>query len=140
VGDDGRDEALSFGPINVVLKATAESTGGALTVFEELPPLQDTPAHVHAREDEAFYILEGEHSVTRGDEELTVKPGDFVFLPRGVPHSHRRLVPEVGHLLVICSPAGFEQFFRDLAEADAAGTLGPDAYAAASERAGVTWL
>jgi hypothetical protein len=43
-------------------------------------------------------------------------------------------------VLIMTSPAGLEGFFRELAAADEAGTLGPDAYAAASERYGVTWL
>jgi hypothetical protein len=46
----------------------------------------------------------------------------------------------VGRELVALTPGGFEQFFRDLAQAERDGTLGPDAYAAASERAGITWL
>ena len=41
---------------------------------------------------------------------------------------------------MVCSPAGFEGFLRDLAAADAEGRLGPDAYAAASEKAGINWL
>jgi mannose-6-phosphate isomerase-like protein (cupin superfamily) len=132
-------ERLSFGEVTVILKATAESTSGALTIFEEIPPMADTPAHTHSREDELFYVLEGEHIVERGDTVLRAGPGDVVFLPRGVPHAHRRVVPKQGRLLVVCRPAGFEQFFRDLAAADSEGTLGPDAYAAAFERAGVTW-
>jgi mannose-6-phosphate isomerase-like protein (cupin superfamily) len=133
-------ERLAFGEGTVVLRATAATTGGALTIFEEVPPLLDTPPHVHSREDELFYILEGEHIVQRGQMEFGVGPGDAVFLPRGVPHAQRRVVPGEGRLLVVCSPAGFEEFFRDLAAADADGRLGPDAYAAASERAGISWL
>jgi hypothetical protein len=43
-------------------------------------------------------------------------------------------------LLVVCQPAGFEQFFRDLAAAHTAGALGPAEYADASEKAGITWV
>lgn len=133
-------ERLVFGEGTVVLRATAATTGGSLTIFEEIPPLLDTPPHVHSREDELFYILEGEHIVRRGEMEFSVGPGDAVFLPRGVPHAQRRVVRGEGRLLVVCSPAGFEGFLRDLAAADAEGRLGPDAYAAASERAGINWL
>jgi mannose-6-phosphate isomerase-like protein (cupin superfamily) len=133
-------ERLVFGEGTVVIKASTASTGGVLTVFEEIAPLLDTPLHVHANEDELFYILEGEHIVQRGDEEFRLAPGDSIFLPRGVPHSQRRVVPKAGRLLVMTSPGAFEGFFRDLAAADAAGTLGPDAYAAASEKYGITWL
>lgn len=99
----------------------------------------DTPLHVHAKEDEMFYVLEGEHIVQCGDQEFNLGPGGVVFLPRGIPHSQRRVVPGEGRLLVLTSPAGFEGFFRELAEADRAGELGPDAYAAASKRYGITW-
>ena len=67
-------------------------------------------------------------------------PGDLVFAPRGVPHSQRRVVPRTGRLLVLTSPAGFEGFFRELAAAESAGVLGPEAYASASRNYGVTWL
>jgi hypothetical protein len=49
-------------------------------------------------------------------------------------------VPRTGRILIMTSPAGFEGFFRELAEAEAAGTIGPDPYAEAFERYGITWL
>ena len=133
-------ERLVFGDVKVLVRASADTTGGAFTVFEEVPPLVDTGLHVHANEDEIFYILEGEHVIRCGDEEFHVGPGGMVFAPRGVPHSQRRVVPGAGRLIVLMSPAGFEGFFRELAEAERAGRLGPDAYAAASEKYGITWL
>jgi mannose-6-phosphate isomerase-like protein (cupin superfamily) len=138
--EESRGERLVFGEGTVVIRASAEATGGALTVFEEVPPLLDTPLHVHSNEDELFYILEGEHIVQRGDEEFRLGPGEAIFLPRGVPHAQRRVVTGAGRLLVVCAPGRFEGFFRDLAEADREGRLGPDAYAAASEKFGITWL
>lgn len=137
-GDDG--ESLVFGDIIIRVRVSAASTGGAFFVFEEGPPMLDTPLHVHEREDEVFHVLEGEHVVRCGDDEFQVGPGSLVFLPRGVPHGHRRVVPGAGRLLGLTSPGEFEGFFRALADADAAGVLGPDAYAAASERYGITWL
>lgn len=83
-------ETLRFGAIEVIVKADARATAGALTVFEEVPPVADTPLHVHSREDELFYVLEGDHVVVRGEEELRVGPGAVVFLPKGIPHAHRR--------------------------------------------------
>jgi mannose-6-phosphate isomerase-like protein (cupin superfamily) len=135
-----RDERLTFGGVNVVIRVSAEDSGGAMTVMEEVPPMVDTPLHVHSREDELFYIVEGEHVITLGDEEHRLGPGDALFAPRGIPHAQRRVEPGVGRELIVVTPGGFEQFFRDLAEAERDGTLGPDAYAAASGRAGITWL
>jgi mannose-6-phosphate isomerase-like protein (cupin superfamily) len=138
--DADAGERLVFGEITVVVRASAETTGGAFSIIEEVPPMADTPLHVHANEDEVFYVLEGEHIVQCGDQEFRLGPGGLVFLPRGIPHSQRRVVPGQGRQLVLTSPAGFEGFFRELAEAHSAGRLGPEAYAAASERYGITWL
>jgi mannose-6-phosphate isomerase-like protein (cupin superfamily) len=136
--DDG--ERLVFGPVTILVRASAETTRGAFTLFEEVPPLVDTPLHVHEVEDELFHVLEGEHVFQVGDDEFRAGPGEMVVAPRGIPHSQRRVVPTEGRLLVMTSPAGLEGFFRELAAADRAGTLGPAAYASASRNYGIAWL
>lgn len=133
-------ELLRFGEVQILVRASAESTGGAFSLFEEVPPLVDTPLHVHANDDELFYILEGEHVIQVGERELHAGPGGVVFAPRGIPHAQRRVEPGVGRLMAMTTPGGLDGFFRQLAEADSAGTLGPEAYAEASERYGITWL
>lgn len=133
-------ERLVFGEVTILIRASAETTRGAFTLFEEVPPLLDTPRHVHEREDELFYVLEGEHVFQVGEEEFRAGPGGLVFAPRGVPHAQRRVVSGEGRLLILTSPAGFEGFFRELAAADEAGTLGPEAYASASQNYRITWL
>jgi mannose-6-phosphate isomerase-like protein (cupin superfamily) len=135
-----REERLVFGGITIVVRVSAEDSGGAMTVLEEVEPMSDTPLHVHSREDELFYIVEGEHIITLGEREHRLGPGDALFAPRGVPHAQRRVEPGVGRELIVVTPGGFERFFRDLAAAESDGTLGPEAYAKASERAGITWL
>jgi mannose-6-phosphate isomerase-like protein (cupin superfamily) len=132
-------ERLRFGEVEIVVKASADTTGGTFTIFEENDPV-DTPLHVHANEDELFYVLEGEHVFQVGEREFQAGPGGLVFAPRGVPHAQRRVVPRTGRILVLTSPAGFEGFFRELAEADRAGALGPDTYAHASKQYGIRWL
>ena len=134
------DELVRFGDATILVRASGESTRGTLSLFEELPPMIDTPRHVHANEDELFYVLEGEHVIEVGGEEHRVGPGGAVFAPREVPHAQRRVVPGEGRLLIMTVPGGFDGFFRDLAAADGAGELGPDAYAAASRKYGITWL
>jgi mannose-6-phosphate isomerase-like protein (cupin superfamily) len=133
-------ETLTFGETTILVRTSAEDSSGAITVLEEGPPMLDTPMHVHSKEDELFYVMDGEHIVTLGGEEFRIGPGEAIFLPREIPHAQRRVVPGQGRQLVICIPGGFEQFFRDLAHADRDGNLGPEAYAKASEKAGVTWL
>jgi quercetin dioxygenase-like cupin family protein len=137
--DAGDGERLRFGEVEVLIRIPGEATGGAYTVFEENEPV-DTPLHVHEREDELFYVLEGEHVFQVGEQEHRAGPGDLVFAPRGIPHSQRRVVPRKGRTLVLTSPGGLEGFFRELAAADGDGSLGPEAYARASERYGITWL
>jgi quercetin dioxygenase-like cupin family protein len=135
----GAGERLRFGEVEVLVRIAGEATGGAFMLMEEREAL-DTPLHRHAHEDEVFYALEGDHVIQVGDEEHRIGPGDFVFAPRGVPHAQRRVVPRTGSMLILVAPAGLEGFFRDLAAADRAGELGPDAYARVSERYGITWL
>ncbi len=73
------------------------------------------PMHVHSREDETFYILSGEVQAYLGDAVTKLGPGDTVFLPRKVPHTYQ-VISEHASFLVFASPAGFEQFFRDITE------------------------
>jgi quercetin dioxygenase-like cupin family protein len=136
----GEGELIDIGTAAFLVRATADGTGGVLTMLDELPPLLDTSRHVHRYEDETFYVLDGEHEFVSGDRTFRLGPGGVAFLPRGIPHAHRRLVPGVGRLLCVTTPAGFERFFRDLAEAARSGEPPETAYARASERAGITWL
>ena len=121
------------------MRASGETTGGGFSIIEEIDAL-DTPLHLHEREDELFYVLEGEHEFRVGDAVFPAGPGAVVFGPRGVPHAHRRLVPRAGSFLTMCSPPGLEGFFRDLDAAERAGTIGPEVYAETSRRYGIVWL
>ena len=135
----GEGERLRYASADFLIRASAETTGGAFCVVEEIAPL-DTPLHVHEREDELFYVVEGEHVFQVGDDTFEVGPGGLVFGPRGVPHAQRRVVPRTGRILDFCAPAGIEGFFRELAAADAAGAGGPDTFARVSAAYGITWL
>ncbi|MDR3517253.1 MAG: cupin domain-containing protein [Azospirillaceae bacterium] len=71
--------------------------------------------HVHSREDETLTVLAGAVVVQVGDATTTLHPGDTVFLPRGVPHTYQVITPQATFLGTI-GPAGFENFFRTIAE------------------------
>ncbi|WP_297549880.1 cupin domain-containing protein [Amycolatopsis sp.] len=72
------------------VKATVESTGGAFGLLEaSVPPGSGPPPHVHTRQDEAFYLLDGVLEVTAGEKTTVVRTGDFVYLPRGTAHWFR---------------------------------------------------
>ena len=137
--DADTGERLRFSDAEFIVKVSADSTNGAFTVIEEVDPL-DTPLHVHRNEDELWYVLEGEHVIQVGDDEFHVGPGETVFGPRGVPHAQRRVVPRTGRFLEFFSPAGFEGFFRELAEAERTSSSMPEAYVRVSEKYGITWL
>jgi quercetin dioxygenase-like cupin family protein len=96
--------------------------------------------HIHHSHDELFYILEGEHVFTVGGTEFQAAPGDLVFGPREVPHAHRRVVPRTGRILEMFSPAGFEDFFRAIAEADRDGQLGVEDMQRIAMKYGATFL
>jgi quercetin dioxygenase-like cupin family protein len=83
----GAGDTRWFLDTRMTVKAGGAHTGGALTVIEWSAPVGfGPPRHVHNSEDEMFYVLEGELVVECGDQRWTAGPGDFTFLPRGVPH------------------------------------------------------
>ncbi len=92
-------------------------TGGAFSLVEHpLPPRAlGSPIHTHVNEDEYSYILEGRVGLQLGDEVILAGPGDLVFKPRGIPHAFWNAGDEPARLLEIISPAGFENYFRELA-------------------------
>ena len=98
------------------LKASRSSTSGALTLIES-----DTdggaPPHVHTREDEAMYVLDGEITARVGGQEFRATRGSFVFMPRGEEHAWD-VVGGRAVVLILAAPAGLEEF---LAEFHAAG-------------------
>ena len=94
-----------------------ERTAGAFSLVEHpMPPRAlGSPLHTHRNEDEYSYILEGQIGLQLGDETLLTKAGDLVFKPRGIPHAFWNAGDEPARLLEIISPAGFENYFRELA-------------------------
>ena len=107
-------EAVWFLASRLTLKATGESTGGTLSLIEALlAPGSAAPWHVHHRDDEMFYILDGSFLFKCGEELFEGGPGSFVFLPRGIPHSLKNVDQTVGKLLTLTTPAGLHQYFVD---------------------------
>jgi quercetin dioxygenase-like cupin family protein len=113
-----------FGAL-VVIKATAKDTGGQLAVVEVTePPGAEAPLHVHHREDEAFWVLDGDVTFEVGDTTFEATSGDFAFGPRDVPHRYE--VGDAGcRLLFMLTPAGFEELLMKMSEPAASRTLPP---------------
>jgi quercetin dioxygenase-like cupin family protein len=100
----------------VTVLARAEQTGGAFGLMEAvLAKGADPPPHVHHREDESFFVLEGSLSVRVGDESFSAVPGSFVFCPRDVPHL-LTVDTQLARLLTLITPGGLEPFFVELGE------------------------
>jgi mannose-6-phosphate isomerase-like protein (cupin superfamily) len=70
---------------------------------------REVEPHVHADEDDAFYILEGELTFVLGDEEVSAPAGTFVLAPPGVEHGFRNDGAEPARILNIHAPAGFDR-------------------------------
>jgi len=82
------------------------------------------PLHIHHREDETFYVIAGEISFFVGDQRIEATAGDFVFAPKGVPHTFL-VTSDRAEYLASFSPAGAEQFFAEVAPRVVSGELAP---------------
>jgi quercetin dioxygenase-like cupin family protein len=98
-------------------KLTSAETSGTLAVIETLTfPQNGPPIHTHTNEDETFYILDGRFSFTIGDRTFEAGPGTFVRAPREIPHGYKNISALPARKLLMISPAGFENFFREIGE------------------------
>ena len=96
---------------------TGEESGGAYFAMEALvPPGGGPPPHIHRREDETFYLLEGEIQFRLGHETITAGPGDFVNVPRGTVHNFTNAGSETARMVLTFTPAGIERFFEETLE------------------------
>jgi quercetin dioxygenase-like cupin family protein len=100
-----------------IVKATASQTSGAFGLIEQLAPVgAGSPYHVHRAEDESFYILEGELEFISGDRRFSGGPGEYVFLPRDIPHGFRVIGASTARFLILIAPGGFEGFATEMGE------------------------
>lgn len=126
LGADGGEAIWYFGGLMTV-KAGGEHTGERFSLHEHLAPRgMATPLHVQPREDEAFYVLEGDLTFFLDGEPLSIPAGGSAFVPRGTPHSFR-VESETARYLVLNTPAGHERFFRAVGEPARELTLPPPA-------------
>jgi mannose-6-phosphate isomerase-like protein (cupin superfamily) len=122
----GRTQPLWFIDNLVHVHVDGDASGGTLALQDErgrrgnMPPL-----HVHRRDDETFYVLEGEVTLFVGGEQIVLGPGQAAFAPRDVPHAYR-VESDEARWLVITTPAGFEAFVREVADPAPTDELPPD--------------
>ena len=123
----GEGEALwAFGTLATV-KASSDTSDGRVAVIEQLAPQgAGSPLHVHHREDEWFYVLEGALTFWVGGEVVEARAGSFIYGPRDIPHTFVVSSPQARFLLVT-EPAGFENFMRAMGQPASTPTIPPPA-------------
>lgn len=114
------------------VKASRASTGGMLTLIES-KTTGGAPLHVHSREDEYFYVIEGTLTVRCGEDRFEAGPRSFVYLPRGVPHDWD-VVGDSATVLLLTVPAMLEEFLEEF------HTASDDGRAGVAEKYGLTFL
>ena len=143
----GATEGRTAAPLNIVGEETlvkvsdADSQGQFAAFHLVAPPMSGPPRHVHSREDEWFYVLEGELVFELDDERVTVAEGGSVWLRRGVVHAYQNFTERDARLLVATVPGGFQHFFEEVSAAAPAGGM-PDreVFAAIDAKYGITTL
>jgi mannose-6-phosphate isomerase-like protein (cupin superfamily) len=115
------------------VKASVHSTGGAFTLIES-HSAGGAPWHVHTREDEFFYVVEGEIIVWCGKEEFRAGPRSFVFLPRGIPHAWDVTSRTKATVLMMTVPAMLDEFLREFHHA------APDQRNTVAQKYGITFF
>jgi quercetin dioxygenase-like cupin family protein len=112
------------GPTTVTIKATGEETNDSFYLGEGVfePGFPGPPPHRHRRLHDMFYVLDGTLTMRLGDETLELEPGSFVCVPPGVVHTFSNPSDTAVKILNFNTPAGWENYMRDLAAALAGGT------------------
>ena len=135
-----RDGAAGFlGTIGVRFMIDGLEAGQRFSLVEHpmSPRVLAAPLHKHTREDEYSFVLEGRVGALLGDEVLIGKPGDLIFKPRNQWHTFWNAGDEPARILEIISPAGFEEFFRELVDLGGVTQVQPQTFAGLCERYGL---
>jgi quercetin dioxygenase-like cupin family protein len=132
----GEGEHHDAGAAQIVIKAAGEHTGGAFFLTESTlaPGFAGPPPHRHRQLHDMFYVLDGTLTLRLGDRTVEAAPGSFACVPPGVVHTFRNDSDGPVRLLNFNTPAGFEHYMRDLAEAAQSGPLTPDVFARVASR------
>jgi mannose-6-phosphate isomerase-like protein (cupin superfamily) len=119
----GEGELIS-GPSSVTIKATGNDTAGSFYLGENViaPGFAGPPSHVHERLHDMFYVLEGTLTMQVGDETVDLGAGSFVCIPPGIVHTFSNRSEGPVRFLNFTTPAGWENYMRDLAATLASGS------------------
>ena len=124
-GRQSLDRSVWYNGSLMTFLATGEETHGQFALIEAVARRGNVPPpHIHHREDEIFYVLEGEIVVSVGDRTIKGTAGTMVFLPRDVRHSFT-IESEQSRMLILLTPAGLEGWFKEFSAPAPAMTLPP---------------
>jgi mannose-6-phosphate isomerase-like protein (cupin superfamily) len=132
----GEGELHDAGPAQIVIKAAGEHTAGSFFLTESTlsPGFAGPPPHLHRRLHDMFYVLEGTLTIRLGDRTVEAGAGSFACVPPGVVHTFRNDSDAPVRMLNFNTPAGFEHYMRELAEAARSAPLTPDVFAGVASR------
>ena len=111
-------EGPAFSAVGDVYRilATGDQTCGVYALCEaRVLPGGGPPPHIHHREDESFFVLEGEIAFQLAGKTVVAKAGAFIQGPRGIPHAFKNESSAPARMLIHVSPPGFEQFLAEFA-------------------------
>jgi mannose-6-phosphate isomerase-like protein (cupin superfamily) len=135
--DDAREGFL--GTIGVRFMIDGAEAGERFSLVEHpmSPRALAAPVHLHTREDEYSYVLEGRMGALLGEEVVEAGPGDLVFKPRNQWHTFWNAGDEPCRILEFISPAGFERFFQELSDMGGVAQVDEETFARLRERYGL---
>ena len=127
--DDVAPRRIGGGGIEMVLHASAEETSGRFELIEDIRPAGGGPApHLHREGEEAFFVLAGRFTLTRGTDEIIGGPGTVIVVPRGTRHAYRA-EEDGSRILFVVAPAGLAEFLDEIGRLLVSGVPGADAVA-----------
>jgi mannose-6-phosphate isomerase-like protein (cupin superfamily) len=133
---DGAEGFLGSIGVRFMIDGNEAAERFSLVEHPMSPRALAAPLHLHTREDEYSFVLEGRMGALLGDDVVEAGPGDLVFKPRNQWHTFWNAGDEPCRILEIISPAGFENFFRELSDMGGAINSDPDELTALGERYG----
>jgi mannose-6-phosphate isomerase-like protein (cupin superfamily) len=134
---DGTDGFLGSIGVRFMIDGSEADERLSLVEHPMSPRALAAPLHMHTREDEYSYVLEGRMGALLGDDVVEAGPGDLVHKPRNQWHTFWNAGDEPCRILEIISPAGFEHFFQELSDMGGALKADPEQLAELSERYGL---
>lgn len=132
--DEGLEHIGLVGDTYTILLSGKDTAGQFCLIDMHIPPGGGPPPHRHDFE-ETFALLEGEMVATFRGEKTVVRAGETVHIPANAPHQFHNASGGAVRMLCVCSPAGQEDFFREVGVKVATRTTAPPKLDEAGQKA-----